>query len=178
MDLKQTQAVILKFRNYVIQQSRSNLTKQRKNDTKALYNSIKGEIVTDNDYTLVGFTMDEHGLYQDKGVRGKSSSAKAPNSPYRFGSGRGAKGGLTRSIDKWVVRKRIQFRDRETGRFLSYKSTAFLITRSIFHKGLKPSLFFTKPFEAGYKKYIDVNLLKAFGQDVGTIVSTNLKDLK
>jgi hypothetical protein len=178
MDLKQTQAVILKFRNYVIQQSRSNLTKQRKNDTKALYNSIKGEIVTDNDYTLVGFTMDEHGLYQDKGVRGKSSSAKAPNSPYRFGSGRGLKGSLTKNIDKWVVRRRIQFRDRETGRFLSYKSTAFLITRSIFHKGLKPSLFFTKPFEAGYKKYIDVDLLKAFGQDVGTIVSTNLKDLK
>jgi hypothetical protein len=178
MDLKQTQAVILKFRNYVIQQSRSNLTKQRKNDTKALYNSIKGEIVTDNDYTLVGFTMDEHGLYQDKGVRGKSSSAKAPNSPYKFGSGRGLKGGLTKNIDKWVVRRRIQFRDRETGRFLSYKSTAFLITRSIFHKGLKPSLFFTKPFEAGYKKYIDVDLVKAFGQDVGTIVSTNLKDLK
>jgi hypothetical protein len=122
--------------------------------------------------------MDEHGLYQDKGVRGKSSSAKAPNSPYRFGSGRGLKGSLTKNIDKWVVRRRIQFRDRETGRFLSYKSTAFLITRSIFHKGLKPSLFFTKPFEAGYKKYIDVDLIKAFGQDVGTIVSTNLKDLK
>jgi hypothetical protein len=39
-------------------------------------------------------------------------------------------------------------------------------------------LFFTKPFEAGYKKYIDTDLIKAFGQDIETMVDYNLKDIK
>ena len=172
---------IKKFRDYVIQQSRSNLTKSRHNNTKNLYNSIKGEVVTDKGFSIVGFSMDDYGMFVDKGVKGKTSSLKAPNSPFKFGSGTGKKGGLTEGIKKWVRQRGFQFRSKEEGskgRFLSYDSTAYLITRSIFHKGIKPSLFFTKPFEAGYKKYIDVDLLKAFGQDVETMVDYNLKDIK
>lgn len=170
--------VIKKFRDYVIQQARSNLTKGGKNVSKELYNSLKGEIVTENGFSIVGFSMDNYGAFQDKGVKGKSSSAKAPNSPFKFGSGTGRKGGLTQGISKWVRAKGFQFRDKKTGKFMSYQATAFLITRSIFHKGIKPSLFFTKPFEAGYKKYIDVDLIKAFAQDVETMVDYNLKDIK
>jgi hypothetical protein len=171
----EVEATIKRFRDYVIQQSRSNLTKGGKNSSKSLYNSLKGEIVTDKGFTIVGFKMDDYGTFVDLGVRGKSSSLKAPNSPYKFGSGTGRKGGLTEGINKWVKQKGFQFRDKR-GRFMSYDSTAYLITSSIFHKGIKPSLFFTKPFEAGYKKYIDVDLVKAFGQDVETMVDYNLKD--
>lgn len=174
----EVEATIKRFRDYVIQQSRSNLTKSGHNNTKGLYNSIKGEIITENGYSIVGFSMDDYGMFVDKGVKGKSSSLKAPNSPFKFGSGTGRKGGLTQGINKWVKQKRFQFRDRNTGKFMSYESTAYLITRSIFHNGIKPSLFFTKPFEAGYKKYIDVDLIKAFGQDVDTIIDYNLKDTK
>ena len=166
---------IKKFRDYVIQQARSNLTKGGKNVSKELYNSLKGKIVTDNGFTIVGFKMDDYGAFQDQGVKGKTSSMKAPNSPFKFGSGTGAEGGLTQGIDKWVRAKGFQFISRETGMKLSYKNTAYLITRSIFHKGIKPSLFFTKPFEAGYKKYIDVDLMKAFSQDMETIIDYNLK---
>ena len=162
--------IIKKFRDYVIQQSRSNLTKGGKNVSKELYNSIKGEIITDKGFSIVGFSMDDYGMFQDKGVKGKSSSAKAPNSPFKFGSGTGKKGGLTQGINKWVRAKGFQFRDKKTGKFMSYQATAFLITRSIFHKGIKPSLFFTKPFEAGYKKYIDVDLMRAFGADLEDII--------
>lgn len=174
MELKETQATIKRFRDYVIQQSRSNLTKGGKNVSKKLYNSIKGEILLDNNYTLLGFSMDDYGAYQDKGVKGKFKSNKAPDSPYKFGSGNGKKGGLTNGIEKWVKTKGIQFRDKKSGKYITYKSTAFIIARSIFATGLKPSLFFTKPFEAGYKKYIDIDLLKAFQQDLDTLISYNL----
>jgi hypothetical protein len=174
----EVEKTIKRFRDYVIQQSRSNLSKSGKNSSKELYNSLKGEVVTENNYTIVGFQMADYGTFVDLGVKGKTSSNKAPDSPYKFGSGTGKKGGLTKGINQWVKQKGFQFRDRKSGRFLSYDSTAYLITRSIFHKGIKPSLFFTKPFEAGYKKYIDVDLLKAFGQDIETIVDYNLKDLK
>jgi hypothetical protein len=176
-DLKETYLIVKKFRDYVIQQSRANLTKGRKNVSKDLYNSLKGEIVKEDNYAIVGFRMNEYGQYQDQGVKGKSSSLRAPNSPFKFGSGRGKAGGLTKGIEKWVKARGIQFRDKKTGKFLSYQSTAFLITRSIYHKGLKPSLFFTKPFEAGFKKYIDTDLAKAFSLDVDTIIDFNLQDI-
>jgi len=177
-ELNEVNAVLKRFRDYVIQQSRSNLSKGGKNVSKELYNSLKGEILTENNYSIVGFSMAEYGQFQDQGVRGKSSSAKAPNSPFRFGSGTGKKGGLTNSILKWVQAKRFQFRNKESGKFMSYQQTGYLISRSIFQKGIKPSLFFTKPFEAGYKKYIDTDLMKAFSQDVDTIVDYNLTNIK
>jgi hypothetical protein len=175
MELKNVEQVLRRFRDYVIQQSRSNLSKSDKNVSKELYNSLKGEIITENNFSIVGFSMSEYGQFQDQGVRGKTSSAKAPNSPFKFGTGSGKKGGLTKSIDKWVRARGFQFRDKKSGKFMSYQQTGYLISRSIFQKGIKPSLFFTKPFEAGYKKYIDTDLFKAFGQDLDTIVDVNLK---
>jgi hypothetical protein len=164
-DLRETYAVIKRFRDYVIQQSRSNLSKGRKNVSKELYNSLKGEIVQENNYAIVGFRMAEYGQYQDQGVKGKFKSAKAPNSPFKFGSGTGAKGGLTNGILKWVQQKGIQFKDKKSGRFLSYQNTSFLIARSIYHKGIKPSLFFTKPFEKAFERLPD-ELVIAYGLDV------------
>lgn len=178
MELKEVNSVLKRFRDYVIQQSRSNLSKSQKNVSKELYNSLNGEVVTEDNYSIVGFKMADYGMFQDQGVKGKTSSAKAPNSPFRFGSGTGKKGGLTKSILEWVRAKGFQFRDKKSGKFMSYKQTGYLISRSIFHKGIKPSLFFTKPFEAGYKKYIDTDLMKAFSQDIDTMIDYNLTNIK
>lgn len=178
LKLEKVNKTIQMFRDYVIKEAKDNLNRSKHNNSGSLANSIKGEILTEDNYTIVGFKMNDYGTFVDLGVKGKTSSTKAPNSPYQFGSGRGRKGGLTQGINKWVRQKGFQFRDRKSGRFLSYDSTAYLITRSIFHKGIKPSLFFTKPFEAGYRKYIDTDLIKAFGQDIETMVDYNLKDIK
>lgn len=181
LKLEKVNKTIQMFRDYVIKEAKDNLKRTGHNNTSSLANSIKGEVLTEDNFTVVGFQMNDYGTFVDLGVKGKTSSTKAPNSPYQFGSGTGAKGGLTKGIQKWVRQKGFQFRSKEEGskgRFLSYESTAYLITRAIFHKGIKPSLFFTKPFEAGYKKYIDTDLIKAFGQDIETMVDYNLKDIK
>jgi len=163
--LKNVQQELNRFAKYVIQQSRTNLTKSKKNSSKELYNSLDYDLnVSPNSFSM-SFLMEDYGIFQDKGVKGKTSSNKAPNSPFKFGSGRGKKGGLTEGIDKWVRRKRFQFRDRKSGRFMSYESTAFLITRSIYNKGVKPSLFFTKPFEKAFKN-LDKDIIEAYKLDV------------
>jgi len=186
-ELKEVEQVLRRFRDYVIQQSRSNLSKAGKADSKELYNSLKGEIVTENNYSIVGFSMAEYGQFVDKGVKGadpskvsknaKITGQQAPNSPYRFGSGnfRGKWGEFTNRIEKWAKNKNIRLRD-DKGKFKegNYKTIAQIIARNIYARGIKPSLFFTKPFEAGYKKYIDTDLMKAFSQDVDTIVDYNL----
>lgn len=176
MFLLNTQVVTQAFADYVVQQARTNLTKGGKNVSKDLYNSITKEVVsdTDNNYTIIGFSMDGYGQFVDQGVKGKSSSAKAPNSPFKFGSGTGKKGGLSKGILNWVKARQFQFQDKKSGRFLSYQSTAFLISRSIYHKGMKPSNFFSRPLELGFKKYVDTDLMKAFGQDVEVMIQNNL----
>lgn len=176
-NLLHTQKTLERFRDYVIQQSRTNLTKGDKNVTSELYTKLKGDVKAMPNSIGVYFEMPQYGQFQDKGVKGKFSSLKAPNSPFKFGSGTGKKGGLTEGIQKWVKARRIQFK-RKDGKFMSYESTAFLITRSVYNKGIRPSLFFTKPFEAGYKKYITEDLIKGFALDVEDLMKTSLKDIK
>ena len=174
MQLEETRDALNKFAKYVIQQSRSNLTKSDKNVSKELYNSLGYDLnVSKNSFSL-SLLMEDYGMFQDKGVKGKTSSAKAPNSPFQFGSGTGKKGGLTNGIDKWVRRRRFQFRDKK-GKFMSYQSTAFLITRSIYNKGIKPSMFFTKPFEKAFKG-LNEELVKAYALDVEKFMETTIKD--
>jgi len=165
LDRTETNKALTKFTKYVVSQSRANLTRKNKNVKRKLYDSIKGESVTSKNSIGIYFEMEDYGEFQDQGVKGKSSSAKAPNSPFRFGTGTGKKGGLTEGINQWVKDRRFQFKDRETGRFLSYEQTAFLITRSIYHKGIEASRFFSKPLEVGFER-LPNELVEAYALDV------------
>jgi hypothetical protein len=176
METKKLQSTLDSFRKYVIQQSRSNLSRTDKNVSKQLYNSINGKFKVSKNSIEGYFEMEKYGEFQDKGVKGFRSSSKAPNSPFQFGKSFGSgNGGLTKGIENWVTRRRLQFKDRQTGKFLTYKSTAFIITRSIYAKGIKPSEFFSKPFEAGFKKLPD-DLIESYGLDVETFLKYTLKD--
>ena len=160
------------FGKYIVKQSRANLTRKKKKDTGELYKSIGYDLFvskTEASFSL-SFKMADYGDFIDKGVKGVSSSTKAPNSPYKFGTGSGAKGGLTNGIDQWVSRKRIQFQDRQSGKFMSYKQTAFLIRRSIWFKGIETTNFFSKPLEDAFKRLPDA-LVEAFGLEVDNILS-------
>lgn len=141
-----------KYAKYVIQQSRSNLTKKGNSASGALYKSLGYEVTEDS----ISFTGESYGSFQDQGVKGKNAyySASA-SSPFKFGTGTGPKGGLTKGIAKWIKQKGIKGRDKKTGRFITDKSLTFLISRSIYDKGIRATLFFTKPFEAGLVKYGD-----------------------
>ena len=161
MQKDEVQKALDRFRDHIISQAKRNLTSRDKNVSKKLYNSIKGEVKAMPNSIGLYFSMEEYGAYQDQGVKGKKSSAKAPNSPFKFGSGTGKKGGLTEGMQKWVQRRRIQFKNKD-GKFMSYKSTAWVITKSIYAKGMKPSLFFTKPFEAAYKN-LPEELIEKYG---------------
>lgn len=167
------------FRNNVIRQARSNLTRQRKNTSRSLYDSIKGsEVKVTKNSLQFNIEMDEYGTFVDKGVRGQnpnnvSPNAKirgqqAPNSPYRFGSGN-YRGTWSQFIDRlipWIASKNLRLRD-EKGRYKKgdYKTIAHIVARNIYSRGLKPSLFFTTPFQKYYKNLPD-EIAQAFALDV------------
>jgi len=175
----ETKLYLDKFGKYVVQQSKSNLTKKDKKDKGDLYDSIGYDLqVSKNSFSL-SFKMTDYGQFVDKGVKGKTSSNRAPNSPFRFGTGSSkGNGGMTEAIDGWVKRKRIQFKQRDgkgvKGQFLSYKETSFLIRRAIWNKGLKTTNFFTRPFELAFEKLPD-ELVEAFALDMENLLNYTTK---
>jgi len=176
-NLTSTKEVLEAYKKYVIQQARSNLSKGNKNVSKQLYNNIKGEILSENDYFLLGFSMPDYGFYQDEGVKGadpsqvsknaKIKGQQAPNSRFKFKTKRPP----SSLIEVWAKQRNIRLRD-EKGKYKkgNYKSIGIIIAKNIWARGIKPSLFFTKPFEDGYKKYIDTDLIKAFGDDIEMLI--------
>lgn len=172
--MNQTKEYLDRFGKFIVQQSRTNLSKKKKKDTSALYNSISYELKVSKNSFQLSFKMEDYGIFVDKGVKGVSSSSKAPNSPFKFGSGSGRAGGLTRGIDGWVKRKRIQFKERGTGRFMSYNQTSYLIRNSIWNKGLETTNFFERPFELAFQKLPD-ELIEQYGLEFEDLLKFTLK---
>ena len=157
MDTTELQKVLDRFRDAVISQSKRNLTRLRKNSSKKLYNSIKGKVKAYPNSFHMEFTMEDYGFYQDKGVSGIK---KKYNTPYSYKS----KMPPSKAFDKWIVRKGLAPRGAD-GKFLKRKSLSFLIARSVYRNGIKPTMFFTKPFEAAYKNLPD-DMVERFGLEV------------
>jgi len=179
MELRQdrVKASLDKFAKGVVQQARSNLTRNKKNVTGNLYESLQYDLEVGPNSIYLRWKMDELAPYwkfQDYGVQGKTSSTKAPNSPFRFGSGEsGMRGGLTRAINEWVRKRRFQFRDKK-GRFLSYDSTAFLVTRSVYNKGIKTTSFFTRPFQLKFEQ-LPNEIAQAYALDLADFLRFTLQ---
>ena len=162
MQLDKFKEALELFRNQVINESKQNLRKIGKGGG-TLENSIKGGEVKVTDRSLeFGIEMADYGVFQDKGVSGIK---KKYNTPYSYTT----KMPPPSKLDKWTVKKGIAPRD-DKGRFISRKSLQFAIARSIFYKGIKPSLFFTKPFQK-YAKGLPKELETAFALDTEALLA-------
>ena len=157
-----------RFAKYVVSQSRANLTRSKKNASKRLYNSIEYKLKENKNSFQLEFLMEDYGIFQDKGVSGVK---KKYNTPYSYKD----KMPPVKSLDKWIVKRNLKgVRDKD-GKFISRKSLQYMIARSIYNNGIKPSLFFTKPFEKAFKN-LDEDLVNAFRLDVEKLLTTTTKD--
>ena len=180
MKTKSLERYLNSFGKYIVQQSRTNLTKGKKNVNKSLYNSINFKVMTDANGFSVKFFMNSYGTFVDKGVSGteekqqyKSYTGKETTSPYSYKSNQPPTG----IIEKWIKKRGIKARD-EKGRFtpITRKSLAFLIARSIKMKGIKSTSFFQRPMQLGLKKFgkemlgsIKEDILKELNQQLTTV---------
>jgi hypothetical protein len=159
-DLKKaenTKFALDKFGKYLVQQSRANLTKGKKNVTKNLYNSLDYETKVNPRSIEFDFLMEEYGEWVDKGRK----KGKMPP----FGS-----------IYAWVARRKIQFKDNKTKKFLSYAETARLVMIKIKAKGIDPTDFYTRPFNLGFKQ-IPEELRQAYELDVMQFLEFTINEL-
>jgi hypothetical protein len=164
------------FSKYVVDKSKSNLNRLKKNASGNLNKSIKGEYKVSKNSFQLSFEMEDYGTFQDLGVKGSKSSKKAPNSPYKMGTGSAPKGIFKTAINAWVVRKGIAPRDAK-GRFIDRKLLNYRIRKSIYETGLKTTNFFTEPFETAFKRLPD-EVIEAYGLDIESLLKTSIKNGK
>ena len=177
LNKEETNKALERFAKYVTTQAKSNISKKNLKTSGSLYNSINYEFESSQNSFFLNFFMEDYGVFQDVGVRGARGGNAAPNSPYKFGTGSGRKGGLTKAMKQWVRTKGIQFRDLESGKFMSYDSTALLIARAIYNRGLYATGFFSKPFESGFERLPD-EVVNAYGLDLESFLQYTLNNTK
>ena len=168
----ETEKELEKFVRYVVLKSRKNLDTLKKNSSKKLYNSIKGESKLMKNSFGVYFSMEDYGHFQDKGVNGL---VKNQGSEYSFRKGYPSRQMLA-NLDKWIIRKGIAPRNKE-GKFMSRQSLKFAIAKKIFRNGIKPSLFFTKPFEKAFSR-LPIELVDKYGLDAITLFNSTIEQPK
>ena len=175
MDFKNVDEVLNAYAEYVVDSAKKNLVDERKS-LGDLYKSVSYKYEKSQDLFLLDFLMEDYGTFVDKGVRGKTSTypeTSAALSQFQYGSGNFPKGGLRDGIKGWLEKKRFQWRDKK-GKFMSYDTMTYLISRSIYNKGLKANLFFTTPFEAGLKN-LPKQLTDAFSLDIENAIILGTK---
>jgi hypothetical protein len=165
-DLKKaenTKFALDKFGKYLVAESRKNLSRKRPphgrsiNNTKTLYNSLAYEAKVNPRSIEFDFLMAEYGEWVDKGRK----KGKMPP----FGS-----------IYAWVARRKIQFKDTKTKKFLSYSETASMVMLKIKNKGIDPTNFYTRPFQLGFAKLPD-EIRQAYELDVMQFLEFTINEL-
>ena len=161
-----------KFAVEVIRRARIALAVAKKNSTGNLSNSLASSVKVGNSKITLSFDAPTapYWEYVNYGVRGKISDAKAPESPFKFGTKTGESGGLRRGIRSWIDNKPIKQwkhgtkEKKGTGRFMSYDEMTNYISRSVYLYGIESSYFYSGALEMTYKKY-KKKLAKALRND-------------
>jgi hypothetical protein len=175
MEKAEQQIILEQFRDYVIQQARSNLSKLKKNHTKKLYDSISAEIKVMPNSLRLYFDMTDYGFFQDQGVKGaggvrattskfkrtnnkgKMWKQKAKDSPFSFKKGNKPS---VKHFEQWAKSKGLN---------------PFAVRESVFRQGISRSLFFTTPFEKAFKNLPD-EMIEAYGLEAEETFNTIMKE--
>lgn len=109
--------------------------------------------------------MNYYGKFVDEGVKGtKDTDVDRNLKPNKFDKNK--KFINLRAVEQFIGKKRIKLRDKQ-GKFTrgNKNSLKFAIARSIHQKGIKRSLFFTKPLLRRQKLY-DNQIVEGAANDV------------
>jgi hypothetical protein len=169
------QETLNKFIKHVVSQAKRNLTSTGQNASKKLYNSISGEAKQFPNSIGIYFDMEEYGFFQDRGVKGINSGSSLSKFSFKSKGGKQGLKGMPppKAFDKWNIRRGFAPRGKG-GKFKSRQGINFAMARHVFEKGIKPSLFFTKPFEAAFKKFPD-EMIESYGFDVVDLFDSIMK---
>ena len=183
MRLEEVRNILQRFAKLVISDAKNNLKRGDKNASGKLSSSLKYKPSEDDKSFMIQFIGLEYGKYQDKGVKGAVKPYKGDEAAQQPFDKKSVYAYTTKQppykptsvLDKWIVRRGLAPRDVK-GRFTARKvdkvgfakSIQFLVARSIYSKGIKASMFFTKPFEK-HLKVLEKEIFKEFDVSIDNV---------
>lgn len=177
LERAEVKEILDKFGKYLVTQSRANLTRAGRRHTDALYtsldyeanafeNSLQFDFGTDNKETSKYLDFIDKGVRGAGGVRkttstfnnrnnkGKLWKINAKDSPYRFTNKMPPIGAL----QNWAKDKGL---------------SAFAVQRAVYHQGIKPTYFYSKPYEKAFET-LPEELVEAYALDLERFMEITL----
>ena len=173
----------------VVKEGRSILKKKKKQTKQnTLYNDFDYLVTASDSSVTLEFEFggaEDYWAFVDEGVRGAGGyegyakpKMRGQGSPFKFGS----KMPPMQPLLKWIQNKGIKGRvnkkwktaGNKGGQFITNKSFAFLIQRSIYQRGLTRTQFFSKPFTQELDNQIG-SITEAFADDLELALETIIK---
>ena len=171
MDTANIERYLNSFGKQVVNRAKKNLKSAGKGGGK-LDKSIHFKVIPDGNGFLVQFIMANYGTFVDKGVKGAGGTIKSgdhegswggrrhyitwkgkrKDSPYKFGTGTGAKGGMRKGIGSFIRKKGLQPRS-EGGQYMTTAGLRIAIMRVLWIKGIHGISFFQKSLMLGMKEF-------------------------
>jgi len=180
LKLDHTKSAVNNFGNKVISDAKANLSKQGKNFSGDLSNSLKSTGVTfmKNSMTL-GITMSDYGAFVEKGVRGVGGVRKT-TSDFKRTNNKGKlwkqKGGKSPFSYKEGVKPSVKhFVEWSNAKGLN----PFAVREAVYHQGIEPSNFLSEAVQKNIP-LLPQEVQVAFALDVQAtvdfIIKTNFKN--
>ena len=179
MNTENLQRYLDSFGKQVLKDANGILSSQKGNT--ALSKSIRFKVEKDSQGFTTKFYMLDYGTFVDKGVKGadpskvsknaKITGQQAPSSPYSFKTKRPP----SKFLEDWAKQKNFRLRDSK-GKFTkgNYKTIGIILAKNVWARGIKPSLFFTKPLEIRYRE-LKTELLNVLKLDIEMYLTTYTK---
>ena len=169
--MSEVQKYLDDFKRSIISEAKRNLRKQKTSGD--LSKSLKSRVKESQNSIEITFKMKAYGFFQDRGVKGTEKGKSLSGFKYKD------KAPPPKAFDKWAIKKLPKATRNSKGQFVSRKSLTFALSRYIYKNGIKPTLFFTKPFEKHFKR-LPEEIIEKYKLDIdklfNQIESTNLKD--
>lgn len=175
------------FGTKVVNKSKGNLKRKKKNASGKLIDSISYSTKVSKNSFEFSFEMEDYWTFVDYGVKGVGGTKadkkvkgvvvkgeawekkRVTNSKYKYKK----KKPPIMAFNGWTIRKGIAPRSKG-GQFTTRKGLLFAISTSVFHTGLETTSFFTKPFEKEFKRLPD-ELVKAYALDVEELLKFSIQ---
>lgn len=167
---KETEKALQEFVKSIVDESKENLNTKGINASGDLNKSIKGNVNVGDNSIEVTIEGENYLKFIDRGVKGVKSGSSL--SDYAFKS-KGGKRGLKGMPPP---NKLTTYMKRRTGKFLGRdrKQIGFATAVKVFYYGIKPTQFFTTPFEKAFER-LPEDLVKAYALDVESFIEFTLK---
>jgi hypothetical protein len=163
MESEELQKVLKTFLKRVIKKSRANLKSKKINASRSLSNSFKYNVHIGKNSIDADILAEDYLKFIDRGVKGVKSGKSLSGFKYTN------KKPPLRFLTTWIKQKSGKFRQR------NQKQMAFAVQHKVFNYGIKPTKFFTDPFEKEFKELPD-EVVEAYALDIENFMKFILKD--